>query len=123
MKKIILFSLVLISGNTVLIGYLDQKLFLLLALSSLIGLSIGAILPTLDALITENVEKDEKGTITSFYSSSRFIGVAAGPPIMSIVMKKHLILSFYISGILALMIGILVFFFIKNVKPNKSSLW
>jgi ACDE family multidrug resistance protein len=123
MKKIILFSLVLISGSTVLLGYLDQKLFLLLVVSSIIGLSIGAILPTLDALITENVEKEEKGTITSFYSSSRFIGVAAGPPIMSIVMEKHLILSFYISGLLALTIGILVVFFIKNVKPKKSSLW
>ncbi|CAG9620909.1 Bacillibactin exporter [Sutcliffiella rhizosphaerae] len=123
MKKVILFSLALIASSIIFIGYLSDKLLLLLIVSSLVGASIGAILPTLDALITENVEKEEKGTITSFYSASRFIGVAAGPPIMSIVMKKHLIVSFYVSGILAIIIGILVFFFIRNVKPKTSSLW
>ncbi len=123
MRKILLITLGVIAITIVFVGYLNEKIFLLLTISSFIGISIGAMLPTLDALITENVEKEEKGTITSFYSSSRFIGVAAGPPIMSIVMKNHLIPSLYFSGALAVIIGVLVFIFIQNVKPKKSTLW
>lgn len=123
MRKVLLYSLAVIAITIVFVGYLYKNIFLLLLVSSLIGISIGAILPSLDALITENVEKEEKGTITSFYSSSRFIGVAAGPPLMSMVMKNFLIPSFYISGALALIIGVLVYIFIQNVKPRKSTLW
>lgn len=123
MRKILMVSLGVIASTIVFIGYLNESIFLLLTVSSLIGISIGAMLPTLDALITENVEKEEKGTISSFYSSSRFIGVAAGPPIMSVVMKNNLLLSLYISGALAVIIGVLVFIFIQNVKPKKSMLW
>lgn len=42
----------------------------------------------LDAIITGNIRKEERGTASSFYSSARFLGVAAGPPIMALVMKK-----------------------------------
>ncbi len=123
MRKILMVSLGIIAVTIVFVGYLNASIFLLLTISSFIGISIGAMLPTLDALITENVDKGEKGTITSFYSSSRFIGVAAGPPIMSVVMKNNLLLSLYISGALAVVIGVLVFLFIQNVKPTKSTLW
>lgn len=123
MRKILMVSLGVIALTIVFVAYLNDTIFLLLTVSSFIGISIGAMLPTLDALITENVEKEEKGTISSFYSSSRFIGVAAGPPIMSVVMKNNLLLSLYISGALAIVIAVLVFFFIQNVKPKKSTLW
>lgn len=123
MRKILMVSLGVIALTIVFVAYLNETIFLLLTISSFIGISIGAMLPTLDALITENVEKEEKGTISSFYSSSRFIGVAAGPPIMSVVMKNNLLLSLYISGALAVVIGVLVFLFIQNVKPKKSTLW
>ncbi|WP_404462563.1 MFS transporter [Sutcliffiella horikoshii] len=123
MRKILLISLGVIALTIVFVEYQNEKIFLLLTISSFIGISIGAMLPTLDALITENVEKEEKGTISSLYSSSRFIGVAAGPPIMSVVMKNHLLISLYLSSALAIIIGILVFFFVQNVKPKKSTLW
>lgn len=38
----------------------------------------GVCLPCLDAL-TQTIEKEPRGTITSFYSPIRFIGVASGP--------------------------------------------
>ncbi|NMH73966.1 MFS transporter [Bacillus sp. RO2] len=123
MRKILIITLGVIAISIVFVGYQNEKLFLLLTISSFIGISIGAMLPTLDAIITENVEKEEKGTISSLYSSSRFIGVAAGPPIMSVVMKKHLLTSLYISSAMAVIIGVLVFIFIQNVKPKKSTLW
>ncbi|MGD6778011.1 MFS transporter [Sutcliffiella horikoshii] len=123
MRKILMVSLGVIALTIVFVEYQNEKIFLLLTISSFIGISIGAMLPTLDALITENVEKEEKGTISSLYSSSRFIGVAAGPPIMSVVMKNHLLITLYLSGALAIIIGILVFVFVQNVKPKKSTLW
>ncbi|NLP52538.1 MFS transporter [Bacillus sp. RO1] len=123
MRKILMITLGVIAISIVFVGYQNEKIFLLLSISSFIGISIGAMLPTLDALITENVEKEEKGTISSLYSSSRFIGVAAGPPIMSVVMKHHLLTSLYISSAMAVIIGVLVFIFIQNVKPKKSTLW
>ncbi len=123
MRKILMVSLGVIALTIVFVEYQNEKIFLLLTISSFIGISIGAMLPTLDALITENVEKEEKGTISSLYSSSRFIGVAAGPPIMSVVMKNHLLISLYLSGAMAIIIGILVFIFVQNVKPKKSTLW
>ncbi len=123
MKKIVLISLALIAISVVFVGITTKMLVLLLAISSLLGIGIGAILPCLDALITENIEKDERGTISSFYSSSRFIGVAAGPPIMSVVMKSYLTVSFIAAAVLAIIIGILVWKFVKHVKPPKVALW
>jgi ACDE family multidrug resistance protein len=109
MKKILLVSLLLIAMSIVFVSYASTKLILLLIITSIIGIGIGAVLPTLDALITENIEKGERGTISSFYSSSRFIGVAAGPPIMSLVMKNYLNVSYIIAAILGVVIGFFVF--------------
>ncbi|MRG85609.1 MFS transporter [Salinibacillus xinjiangensis] len=90
---------------------------------ALAGLGIGISLPCLDALITEGIEKDVRGTITSIYSSMRFIGVALGPPLIALMMDS---LSGYIyltlSGI-SLVAGILTFFYIKpDPSPNTERL-
>src|SRR5699024_5094502 len=45
------------------------------------GIGIGIVLPCLDAFITSGIEKDQRGTVSSIYSSMRFIGVALGPPV------------------------------------------
>lgn len=118
MKLIMTVSLILMSISVACIGWVDQRLVLLLVVTSVLGLSIGALLPTMDALITENIEKEERGTISSFYSSSRFIGVAAGPPLMAMVMKSLLNASLIGAGLLGIMMFLLVLFFIK---PDKST--
>jgi MFS transporter, ACDE family, multidrug resistance protein len=59
---------------------------------------IGIALPCLDALITEGILKEERGTITSFYGAMRFIGVAAGSPIYAYIMSVSDYLIFYLSG-------------------------
>lgn len=53
---------------------------------SLAFLGIGASLPCLDSFITASIEKKQRGTISSLYSSMRFVGVAAGPMIAALVM-------------------------------------
>ncbi|WRP07453.1 MFS transporter [Rossellomorea aquimaris] len=121
MKVIMTVSLILISVSVSLIGFVDERLILLLSVSSFMGLSIGALLPTMDALITENIEKEERGTISSFYSSSRFIGVAAGPPLMALVMNSLLNESFIGAGILGIGMFLSVLFFIQSEKSPTSN--
>ncbi|USK36183.1 MFS transporter [Bacillus sp. F19] len=121
MRIITIFSLLILSLSVPFIGYVKYNLFWLFFVTSIIGMAIGAMLPTLDAIVTENTEKEERGTITSFYSSARFIGVALGPPIMTAVIKNYLNLSFIIAGITGILLLWLV---IKNfkAKPEKRKM-
>ncbi|MET1180474.1 MFS transporter [Peribacillus simplex] len=121
MKKIIMISLIVLSISLVFVGFTKNKVFLLLLVTSLAGIAIGALLPTLDAIITQNIKKEQRGTITSFYMSSRFIGVAAGPPVMSLVMKNHLNLSYIITGIIGIGIVLIVWKFISSDKKEAGA--
>lgn len=118
MKKITIISLLVMSVSIAIVGFANEQLVWLLLLISLFGLAVGAILPTLDAMITENIEKGERGTITSFYSSARFIGIAAGPPFMSILMKSHFKMSVIIAGVVGLFLLIWV---IKGISSKKQA--
>lgn len=51
---------------------------------SVSGVGIGAVLPSMDAQITEGIERVNRGTTTSLYCSMRFIGVALGPKVVSL---------------------------------------
>lgn len=123
MRKIILASLVMMSASIAFVGYTKNKLVILLIVVSVLGIAIGALLPTLDALITENIEKEQRGTISSFYSAARFIGVAAGPPLMSLLMKNHLNMSYIISAVMGVILLFLVFKIIneKTLKPEEKA--
>ncbi|TXK76391.1 MFS transporter [Paenibacillus sp. N3.4] len=93
--KWITFLGIAILSVCILVCALIQNMYLLIALLSLSGVGIGAALPCLDAMITEGIEKEERGTITSLYSSMRFIGVAAGPPVASLLIKHSPGTMFY----------------------------
>lgn len=120
-KRIMIICLITASISIVFVGFLKEKLVLLLIITSIVGIALGALLPVLDAIITENISKEERGTVTSFYSSARYIGVAAGPPIMSLVMKNHLNLSYILSGILGIILLFLVFKYIKIDTISNSA--
>ncbi|MEY8734129.1 MFS transporter [Peribacillus frigoritolerans] len=121
MKKIIMISLAVLSISLVFVGFTKNRVALLLVITSLVGIAIGALLPTLDAIITQNIEKEQRGTITSFYMSSRFIGVAAGPPVMSLVMKNHINMTYIISGIIGIGIVFIVMKFISSDKKEAAA--
>lgn len=120
MKKIIIVSLIGMSASIVFVGFTSKKLFLLLVVTSIVGIASGALLPALDAIITENIKKELRGTVSSFYSSARFIGVAAGPPIMSLVMKDYLNASYITAGVLGFILLFVVFKFIKVDEIEKG---
>ena len=120
-KKIIVVSLIAMSVSIVFVGYTSKKLFLLLFVTSIVGMAIGALLPALDAIITENIQKELRGTVSSFYSSARFLGVAAGPPVMSLVMKDYLNVSYITAGVFGFILLFIVFKFIRVDEIKKPS--
>jgi ACDE family multidrug resistance protein len=60
-----------------------DRTWTLVTLMSLAACGTGAILPSLNTLITSAVSADHRGMVTSFYGSVRFLGVAFGPPVFT----------------------------------------
>lgn len=78
----------------------SKDIYVLLTAIFASGLGIGLALPCLDALVTEGIEKEQRGTLTSIYSSMRFVGVALGPPLFAIIIKtSHLILFLSVTAV------------------------
>lgn len=117
MKWITFGGLLLVTGSVLWMSFL-QNLYILLAALTLCGIGIGAVLPSLDALITEGFEKEERGTITSIYSSMRFIGVALGPPLFAILITVSQKTVFFTATGVSALAAFLSFF---AVRPSESS--
>lgn len=94
-----------------------NSLWFMISIFIICGLGIGVSLPCLDALITEGIAKEERGTITSLYSSMRFIGVAAGPPVIAIMMKHSTEWIFYLLSGISFSTALFALF---AIKPDKS---
>jgi ACDE family multidrug resistance protein len=100
----------------IVVGFSNQIVFVI-SLFSLCGAGIGLALPCMDALITEGIEKDQRGTITSLYSSMRFIGVSLGPPIVSLLEKSNHWILFGMMSVIAA-VGALVV--LLAIKPSEE---
>ncbi|WP_241494452.1 MFS transporter [Bacillus coahuilensis] len=118
MKWVTVVSLLVLTLGAGVTSFFDGVYFLVGSLL-LTGVAIGASLPCLDALITEGIEKEERGTITSLYSSMRFVGVALGPPVFSYLMDKSHFVMFLVIAVLALL-SLCVAFFLITPETNKS---
>lgn len=118
MKWVTIIGLLLMSGALWYCGQFKiTSLGSLLWLTGLAGAGIGAALPSLDAIITEGIEKEQRGTVTSLYSSMRFIGVAVGPPVASLFMASSVSWIFYSSAVL----GVLsVLWSLAAIRPSKQ---
>ncbi|MDN4523249.1 MFS transporter [Fictibacillus fluitans] len=119
MKWLTFCGILLVSVSILSVTFTDG-IYFLLGILFVSGLGIGAALPCLDALITEGIEKEERGTITSLYSSMRFVGVALGPPIYALIMKSDHSFVFYVSSGVSLLAALLAFFAIKPEKGEKG---
>jgi MFS transporter, ACDE family, multidrug resistance protein len=96
------------------------NLWYMLSMFLISGIGIGISLPCLDALITEGIEKEERGTISSIYSSMRFIGVAAGPPIIALLLKQSSHWIFILLSSLSILAAIVALLFIKPQSEAHS---
>ncbi|NEU30021.1 MFS transporter [bacterium LRH843] len=95
----------------------SKDIYLLLTGLFVSGIGIGIALPSLDALVTQGIEKEQRGSITSFYSSMRFLGVALGPPIFALLIKSSHFLMFFLNAMICLAAVIIV---LVAIKPEES---
>lgn len=121
MKWIGFGGMVLLTLAMIFAGF-NKSIYFLVGFMSLGGLGIGAVLPCMDSLITEGIEKENSGTITSLYSSMRFIGVALGPPAVSLLLNSGHWLLFSIMAALGAVGGLLTFFAVTPSKEDKEGL-
>lgn len=90
-----------------------RGLWLLLLLTAVGGFGIGISLPSLDAILTESVEQDQRGTLTSLYSGMRYAGVAVGPPLFSLLQGYSVSAMFLSASALSFTSVLLIFFLIR----------
>lgn len=119
MKRCICLGFFLLGGAFV-IPLFSSQVYLLLLTITIGGIGIGLSLPSLDALVTEGIEKAQRGTMTSLYSSMRFVGVAAGPPLYALLMKWPSNYLFSVSMALGLSGVLLALFFIHPESDAKT---
>ncbi len=94
-----------------------KNIYIFIGLLTLSSIGTGLLLPCINTMITGTVEKQERGMITSLYSSLRFLGVAFGPPLFGWLMGiSHQIVFITVSSLSLIALG-LVFFL---VKPDKN---
>ncbi|MCY7900735.1 bacillibactin exporter BcbE [Bacillus inaquosorum] len=98
----------------------NHSFYLLFAFLSFGGIGIGMALPALDALITEGIESEQCGTISSFYNSMRFIGVALGPPVFAALMSNASWLIFILSAFCSIVSLFLVLFTVDAKKSEEE---
>ncbi|GHH98342.1 MFS transporter [Neobacillus kokaensis] len=113
LMKWLTFGGILAAALSIAALWFSIKLWYMIGMFLISGVGIGIGLPCLDSLITDGVEKQERGTITSFYTSMRFIGVAAGPPIIALLMKYSNHWIFIIMSTLSLLAAIIALLAIK----------
>jgi ACDE family multidrug resistance protein len=95
------------------IWFNKQNLYLFIGLLTISSIGTGLVLPCLNTMIAGSVEKQQRGMITSLYSSLRFLGVAFGPPLFGWLTDISDQTVFITVSILALMTLGLVFFLVK----------
>ncbi len=81
--------------------------------ASILGLGTGAVLPSLNTLITSSAPKTERGIITCLYGTVRFFGVAIGPPLFGFAEKLTKPPIFFSTAGVTILLGLLFLFFVK----------
>jgi ACDE family multidrug resistance protein len=113
MRWLMNIGLIIMTVSLALTIFFFENLYMFIGLLSLSGIGTGLLLPCLNTMITGSVEREQRGMITSIYSSLRFIGVAFGPPIFEWLMKiSNQIVFITVSSLAFITLG-LVFFLIK----------
>lgn len=116
MKWMTVFGLMLLTVSIFSISF-SKDIYILLTALVASGIGIGIALPSLDALITQGIEMSKRGTITSIYSSMRFVGVATGPPTFAVMMKVSHFFLFFTNTLLCLVAVAITFI---GIKPEEE---
>ncbi|CAM3248677.1 MFS transporter [Paenibacillus lupini] len=94
-----------------------DTLWVIISILFAASIGLGAALPSLDALLTEGIEKEQRGTVTSFYSSIRFLGVAAGPPVAALLIENSKTSLFWVLTVCCTVAALIALF---TIKPKQG---
>lgn len=114
LKIAVIGGLVLVGGGLALFCPCKKILWFILT-SSMLGFGTGAVLPSLNTLITSTAPKTERGIITCLYGTVRFFGVAVGPPLFGFAEKLSKPPIFFSTAGVCAVIALL-FLFLVNPK-------
>ncbi|WP_088103903.1 MFS transporter [Halalkalibacter urbisdiaboli] len=120
MRKITLLGLLLLTIATFSISF-SKDIYVLLTALFVSGIGIGFALPSLDAFVTEGIEKEQRGSITSLYSSMRFAGVALGPPVFAFLMKGSHFFLFSSNALICLLAIVITILMIRPEETVKQT--
>jgi len=112
-KKVMSLGLLIDCISLAILPFLDG-LTLYLVLLALLGVGNGIVLPALNTLVTSAAGSGQRGGITSIYGSVRFLGVAAGPPVFSLLYEISKTVMFLTASAIALAVSILTYIFLKE---------
>ncbi len=116
MKWVTFVGILLAGGAVAVISFMTHFIYLLF-IFLICGTGIGMALPCLDSLITKSIEETIRGAIMAMYSSMRFIGVAAGPPVVALLMKQNIFWLIALLSVFALVAGFLAF---RQIDPEEE---
>ncbi|MEC0303993.1 MFS transporter [Terribacillus saccharophilus] len=120
LMKWIIFTGVVVAGVVTIALYFSKGIVFMMAVFLIAGVGIGAGLPCLDSLVTSNMEKDVRGTITSLLSAMRYVGVAAGPPVVAILLRVDFIWLIVTFAGAAFIAALLTLKFVKPPDPDEQ---
>lgn len=93
-----------------------DNIYILFGALVLLGFGTGAVLPAVNTLITSAAASEERGLVTCLYGSTRFFGVAIGPPVFGMSATIGKMPLFLGATALVGAIALIAFFFIQAEK-------
>ncbi|MBW7477721.1 MFS transporter [Paenibacillus oenotherae] len=88
MRRLMILGLALMACSLAAAAFMHRNLYALIGFALLSSIGTGLLLPCLNTLITNAVDRSHRGMITSLYSSLRFFGVALGPPLFGMLADR-----------------------------------
>lgn len=93
-----------------------KNIWCLTLAASILGMGTGAVLPSLNTLITSTAPKTERGLVTCLYGTVRFFGVAVGPPLFGMAEKISKPPIFFTTAGVCILCGLLFLFLVNPQK-------
>ena len=121
-----------IAGSFLLIQAIVSTPLFLILIAAVVILGIGIAWPTIPALILDSVSEQCRATGSSIYNVFRYSANALGPIIMGYIigifsapsgdMGTGIRVSYFISGIIYLILCVIVLFFLRKFEIEKKAL-
>lgn len=115
LKWSILIGLGTVTASMAVIS-LFENIYILFGALVLLGFGTGAVLPAVNTLITSAAAAEERGLVTCLYGSTRFFGVAIGPPAFGMATNLGKMPLFLGATALLAAIVLIAFFYIQVEK-------